>query len=89
MMTRATRHLVLPLVPTIVFLAIAAMPVQALGCRTRGWLAFGVALACGLAAIASALIALRGRLRGDRVSFWWIGTAAVLAIPVIAMLRLA
>ncbi len=83
------RHILLPVILTIAFFGVAFSPVSLLGCRTRGLLAFGLALASGILAILAALRAIRRRLKGDRESVWWIVTALLCAVPVVAMLRLA
>ena len=71
------------------FFIIANMPIDVLGCRTRGLLAVLIALLSGLMAVGTAIAALKGRIRGDRKSIWWIGTTAVLTVPVIALLMMA
>jgi len=36
MMKKITRHLIIPVVVTVLFFAVAALPVEILGCRNRG-----------------------------------------------------
>jgi len=48
-----------------------------------------IALASVLAGLGAAIMAIKGRLRGDSHSHWWIGSALILAIPAIAVLFLA
>ncbi|MDF1577798.1 MAG: hypothetical protein P1P81_05065 [Desulfobulbales bacterium] len=38
-------HLLLPALPVLIFIIVAAMPVEVVGCRLRGLLAAGIALA--------------------------------------------
>jgi len=71
------------------FFIIAYMPVYVLGCRTRGLFALLIALISGLMALVSAFVALKGRIRGDNRSVWWVGTTAVLTIPVVALIIMA
>ncbi len=65
------------------------LPVEVLGCRTRGWIALLIALASGLAAIGAAVMGLRGRMRGDTDAPWWVASAIILMIPVVGLLILA
>jgi hypothetical protein len=83
------RHFLVPLILIVAFFGVAFSPVSLLGCRIRGLLAFGLALASGILAILAALRAIRGRLRGEKDSVWWIVTAMLCAVPLVAMLRLA
>jgi len=72
-----------------IFFRVAFTPVDVLGCRTRGLLALIIALLSGLAALSAAVIGMKGRLRSDRNALWWLLSALVLTIPVIAMIILA
>ena len=73
----------------ILFLAIAATPVEVLGCRNRGLIAFMIALISGLASLGAAIMAIRGRMRNDLDTIRWIITSLILVIPVIALIILA
>lgn len=88
-MNRFRLHVLLPVCMLVVVLAIASMPVDALGCRGRGWLASLVALSSGLGAIGAALVGLRGRIRGNANSAWWMTSSLLLTLPVIVLLILA
>jgi hypothetical protein len=88
-MSLIQRHIILPSLAPILFFAVAATPVQVLGCRTRGLLAFAIALVSVLAGLGAAIMAIKGRLQGDPQSLWWIGSALILAIPGVALLILA
>ena len=59
------------------------------GGRTRGLLTLLIAFISGLAAIGAAIMCLRGRMRGDKDAFWWVASAIILAIPVVAFIILA
>lgn len=83
------RTVVVPAVMPVLFFAVALSPVDLLGCRTRGLIAFSVALVSGLAAIGTAGMALAGRVKGNAGSEKWIVSTLILAIPVAAMLVLA
>jgi hypothetical protein len=48
-----------------------------------------IAFVSGLAAIGAAVMGLRGRMRGDRSALWWVASAIILAIPVVALIILA
>jgi len=88
-MTRKVSHIILPAMMPAIFFLIAATPVEVLGCRTRGLLALLVALVSGLAALGAAIIAVRGQSRRDVPVPWWVASAGILAIPVIALIILA
>ena len=88
-MTRKAYHAAIPAVMPAVFFLIVATPVEALGCFTRGLLAFVVALASGLAGLGTAIMGLRGQSRGDANAAWWAISTVILTIPVVALLILA
>lgn len=88
-MRRILRHLVIPAAVTAVFFAVAAMPVEVLGCRSRGLLAFGIALSGGLAALGAVARAVVQRARGDSHSAWWVASGLVLSIPAIYIVIIA
>jgi hypothetical protein len=88
-MTREAKHLILPSMMPMIFSLIAATPVETLGCLTRGLLALLVALVSGLAALGSALMGVRCRIRRDPYAPWWMVSSGILALPVIALIILA
>jgi len=88
-MKRKIYHAVIPAIMPAIFFLIVATPVETLGCLMRGLLASTVALASGLGALATASVGVRGRIRGDGYSPWWIISTLILTIPVVALLILA
>lgn len=88
-MTRTFRHIALPAVAPLLFFSIAAIPVEAIGCRNRGLLAVAVTLASAAGSLTAAVLALKGRVRRDPDSAWWIVTAVILAVPVVGLIVLA
>jgi heme O synthase-like polyprenyltransferase len=84
-----SRHLIFPALMTMFFFAVALSPINMLGCRTRGLLAFAIALVSGFAALFTAFRALKVRLRGDGDSQWWVISTLILTIPVVAMIIMA
>ncbi len=88
-MSLIQRHVILPSIAPILFFAVAAKPVQVLGCRTRGLLAMAIALISVLAGLAAAIRAIKGILQGDSQTRWWIVSALILAIPAVGVLILA
>ena len=82
-------NILIPAIMPILFLAIAATPVEVLGCRNRGLIAFMIALISGLASLGAAIMAIRGRMRNDLDTIRWIITSLILVIPVIALIILA
>ena len=88
-MQRPIAHILYPAIMPALFFLIALTPVEVLGCRNRGLLAFLVALASGIAALVCVVTALKGRLRGDADSERWIISTLILTIPVVALIILA
>lgn len=84
---KITKHVVIPLLPSILFFINAAMPVTVLGCANRGWVALSLALLSLLAAIYTVVIALRTRKSPESV--WWIISTLLLMVPALALLVLA
>jgi hypothetical protein len=82
-------HILYPAIMPALFFLIALTPVEVLGCRNRGLLAFLIALSSGIAALVFVVTALKGRLRGDAGSERWIISTLILTIPVVALLILA
>ena len=83
------RHFIVPAIMPVLFFAVALSPVEVLGCRTRGLIALSLAFVSGLAGLATAVMALKGRVRGEAGSERWIFTTLILTIPVVAMIVLA
>ena len=83
------RHAIVPAIMPLLFLAVALTPVELLGCKTRGLIALSIALVSGLAGLGTAVMALKGRVKGEASSLRWIVTTLILTIPVVAMLVLA
>ncbi len=88
-MKRIIYHILIPTIMPVVFFRIAMLPVEVLGCRIRGFIALLIAFVNGLAAIGAAIMGLRVRMRGDTDAIWWVATAIILAIPVVALIILA
>ncbi len=82
-MKKNIRHFVIPMIITVIFFAVAVMPVEILGCRNRGLIAAGVALAAGILGIVAAARAVLGKIRGDAGSSMWVASALIFAIPAI------
>jgi hypothetical protein len=88
-MKRIANHIIIPVMMTVLFFAVAWTPVEVLGCFLRGLIALLIALMSGLAALAAAIIGTKGRVRHDKNSIWWVLSTLILVIPVIAMIILA
>jgi hypothetical protein len=88
-MSLLQRHVILPSLAPLLFFALAATPVELLGCRTRGLLAVSIALVSVLAGLGAAIMAIKGRLKDDPQSHWWVGSALILASPAVGVLLLA
>jgi hypothetical protein len=83
------RNFLIPCVAPIAFFAIALTPVEVFGCRTRGLLALTVSFISGVVALATGIIAIKGRARGDANALWWLVSTLILTIPVVALIALA
>ncbi len=88
-MKRVTKHLILPAIMPVLFLAVALTPVEVLGCFLRGLIAMLIALASGLSAIGAAILGLKGKVSRDPNTIWWVLSTLIMTIPVIAMIILA
>ncbi len=88
-MKRIANHIIIPAMMTVLFFVVALTPVEVLGCLMRGLIALLIALISGLAALVAVIIALKGRVRHDKNSIWWVLTTLILVIPVIALIILA
>ena len=82
-------HILIPAIMPAFFFVIATTPVHILGCFTRGLLALIIALLSGMLAIAVAIIGVKGRMRGDTNSVWWVASSLILVIPVLGLIILA
>lgn len=83
------RHFIVPAIMPVLFFAVAFSPVELLGCRTRGLIALSIAFVSGVAGLGAAVMALKGRVKGEAGSETWIFTALIVTIPVVAMFVLA
>ncbi len=88
-MKRIVYHVILPAFMAVLFFIVASTPVEVLGCFLRGLIALLIALISGLAALVAAILGLKGRVRQDKNSIWWVLSTLILVIPVIAMIILA
>ena len=88
-MTPIVRFLALPTLVPLLFFAVAATPVDLLGCRNRGLVAVSIALAGAMGSLGAAVMGLRGRIRQDPNSWRWVVSALVLAVPAVAVLFMA
>jgi hypothetical protein len=88
-MKRIMYHVILPAAMPVLFFVVALTPVEVLGCLVRGLIALLIALISGLAALVAVIIGLKGRVRHDKNSIWWVLSTLILIIPVIAMIILA
>jgi hypothetical protein len=87
-MKHAVYHIIIPAIMPVLFLIIAATPVEVLGCRTRGLIVLAIVLVSGLAALGPVMIGARRRMKAVD-SVLWLGSTLILVAPVIALLILA
>ena len=88
-MKRIVYHVIIPAVMPVLFFVVASMPIEMLGCLVRGLIALLIALISGLAALGSAIIGAKGRVCYNKNTIWWVISALILVIPVIAMIIMA
>ena len=88
-MKRILNHIIIPVMMSVLFFVVASTPVEVLGCFARGLLALLIALLSGLAALATVIIGLKGRVHHDQNAIWWVVSTLILVMPVIAMIILA
>ena len=88
-MKRILRHLIIPSVVPTVFLVMAAMPGQVMGCRNRGLLAVLVALIGGLAGLGTVIMGAIRKMRGDPNAGWWMTSILILVIPAVVIIIIA
>ncbi len=82
------KYVLLPAILTLVFFAVAAMPVEILGCRNRGLLAFSIALAGLLVGLGVAGAGLWARMRRKPYPRLMAATIIILAIPAVYIIYL-
>jgi len=81
MTKKSIRSIVPPVILSALFFLVVITPIDILGCRNRGLLAAGIALAGGLLAIAAMVQALIGKIRGRSDTAWPVVCALLYAIP--------
>jgi hypothetical protein len=82
-MKKVIKHIMIPAMVSVIFFAIAAMPVELLGCYNRGLIAAIVAIAAGVLGVVAAGKALKEKIRGEANSSLWMASALIFAIPAI------
>jgi hypothetical protein len=85
-MTRLGRHALLPLLPSAALVTLYFTPLGVIDCVSRGLLALAIALTSLLAALITAAVAIKMRIRGENGSEWWILTTVVLVLPALLLL---
>jgi len=83
------RHILIPALVTVVFFFVVSLPVELLGCRTRGLIAAVIAIVAGITGIGASVKAVIDKVRGDSNSYLWIASALILAIPGIFIILVA
>jgi len=82
-------HVIFPALMPAAFFAVAFTPVQVIGCRNRGLLALTIAFMSGFAALAAMIRSRRESGRGPAAQVWWIISALIMTVPVVALLIMA
>jgi hypothetical protein len=81
--------MILPAIVPALFFGVAALPVQVLGCRTRGFVAVMIALVGAVASLGAAIMGVKGRRRGSPDTGSWVVSSLILAIPAVAVIIIA
>ena len=82
-MKKIITHIMIPAMVSVIVFAIAALPVELLGCYNRGLIAALVSIAAGVLGIVAAVKALKGKIQEDANSLLWMTSALIFAIPAI------
>jgi hypothetical protein len=88
-MNLVIQRLILPAIVPGLFFAVAATPVEVLGCRIRGLVAVMIALVGALAGLGAAIRGVVGRRRGDPDTGWWVVSSLILALPAVIVIIIA
>jgi hypothetical protein len=83
MRRRLFRYVLVPTLLPIMFAIVAATPVEISGCRLRGLLAAGLALAGGFLGLVTVIRGLADKIRNRPGSGWWVLSTLILALPAI------
>jgi hypothetical protein len=71
------------------FLLVVALPVELLGCRTRGLAAALIALLGALGGLGATGIGVIQKRRNDPRANWWVVSTLILILPAVLILLLA
>ncbi len=85
-MTAWARRVGLPALAPAAIVALYFTPVETFGCVVRGLIAFGIAVAAGIAAIVTVLFALRARAQRNEPGTWWLLSTLILVLPIVLLL---
>ncbi len=85
-MKHLLNHMVIPSIVPSLFFAVAATPVELLGCRNRGLLALTIALMGALLGLVTAAKGAKSKLRSNPNANWWMVSTFILAIPAVYIL---
>ncbi len=79
-MSPIARHVALPALAPLALVALYYTPLTVVGCAERGLLALAVTAAAAVAAFGCIAMTFRARAREDDRSYWWLLSAAILAL---------
>ena len=85
-MSTFTKHILVPAIAPIAIVVLYLTPVSLFGCANRGLMALAVVFISLIAGIATGVLGIRARLKGDSGSGWWIASTCVLATPALLVL---
>jgi hypothetical protein len=84
--SKLLRHVLLPAIAPAMIVGLYFTPVELIGCANRGLLALAVVAVSTLAAFVTIATGIRGRVRGDQSSLWWVATTLILTLPAVLLL---
>jgi Na+-driven multidrug efflux pump len=85
-MTRTVKHIVIPAVAPAAIVGLYFTPPSLMGCAIRGLMALAVVLVAAISAFVTVGIALRGRVRNEPASVWWVVSTLILILPLALLL---
>lgn len=85
-MSPFTKHILVPAIAPIAIVALYLTPASLVGCVNRGLMALAVVFFSLAAGIATGILGLRARAKGEPVSGWWIASTCVLVTPALLVL---
>ena len=83
------RHLFLPAIAPVALIRLYFTPKSVFGCANRGYMAIGIVFLATVAAVASTVVGVSAKKRGEiEAANWWTVTTLILLIPIVLLIGL-